>query len=128
MSPSESKNAKGVSEMKSENKLDINVLESLDGTLDIRMMKAESHRLEKLFHEIDTNKDGRINAHELSEGLKRMGYCHISEEQVEVCLFITNEIREIKNFHRRVDIAIFIFNFQLFRSFFASQMLPYREI
>ena len=97
MSPSESKNAKDVSEMKSENKSDINVLESLDGTLDIRMMKAESHRLEKLFHEIDTNKDGRINAHELSEGLKRMGYCHISEEQVEVCIFIKNKIREIKN-------------------------------
>ena len=98
MSQSESKNAKGASEMKNESKLDINVLESLDGTLDIRMMKAESHRLEKLFHEIDTNKDGRINAHELSEGLKRMGYCHISEEQVEVCIFITNEIREIENY------------------------------
>ena len=96
MSPSESKNAKDASEMKSENKLDINVLESLDGTLDIRMMKAESHRLEKLFHEIDTNKDGRINAHELSEGLKRMGYCHISEEQVEVCIFIQNEIKKIE--------------------------------
>ena len=56
----------------------------LDGTLDYRMMKAESHRLEKLFHEIDTNKDGRIDARELFEGLKRMGYYHISEEQVEV--------------------------------------------
>ena len=54
------------------------------GSSDLRMMKAESHRLEKLFHEIDTNKDGRIDAHELSEGLKRMGYCHISEPQVEV--------------------------------------------
>ena len=60
--------------------------ESLDGKLNLRMMKAESHRLEKLFHEIDTNKDGRIDAHELSEGLKRMGYYHISEEQVEVRL------------------------------------------
>ena len=56
-----------------------------DRTLDFRMMKAESHRLEKLFHEIDTNKDGRIDARELFEGLKRMGYYHISEEQVEVC-------------------------------------------
>ena len=48
------------------------------------MMKAEGRRLEKLFHEIDTNKDGRIDARELFEGLKRMGYYHISEEQVEV--------------------------------------------
>ena len=74
-----------VSEMNGENEIEGNTKESLDGNLDIRMMKAESHRLERLFHEIDTNKDGRINAHELSEGLKRMGYCHISEEQVEVC-------------------------------------------
>ena len=77
-------NVKNESEMNCESKLENKTLESLDGNLDIRMMKAESHRLEKLFHEIDTNKDGRINAHELSEGLKRMGYCHISEEQVEV--------------------------------------------
>ena len=84
MSQSEIKSVKNVSEMNSENENDSSALESLDGNFDIRMMKAESHRLEKLFHEIDTNKDGRINAHELSEGLKRMGYCHISEEQVEV--------------------------------------------
>ena len=73
-----------VNEIKVDNKNERTKLESLDGTLDTRMMKAESHRLEKLFHEIDTNRDGRIDAHELSEGLKRMGYCHISEEQVEV--------------------------------------------
>ena len=72
-------------EMKVDNKNERSIFESLDGTLDPRMMKAESHRLEKLFHQIDTNRDGRIDAHELSEGLKRMGYCHISEEQVEVC-------------------------------------------
>jgi len=83
MQVSRIRNVKNDSEMNCENKLENKTLESLDGNLDIRMMKAESHRLEKLFHEIDTNKDGRINAHELSEGLKRMGYCHISEEQVE---------------------------------------------
>ena len=83
MLPHGSVNNKSVNEMKGD-KNDCNVFESLDGTLDLRMMKAESHRLEKLFNEIDTNKDGRINAHELSEGLKRMGYYHISEEQVEV--------------------------------------------
>merc|ERR1719412_1447771 len=54
-----------------------------DRSLDFKRMKAESRRLEKLFHEIDTNKDGRIDARELFEGLKRMGYYHISEEQVE---------------------------------------------
>ena len=87
MPSSELKSAKNVSEMNGENKNDSSALGSLDGNLDIRMMKAESHRLEKLFHEIDTNKDGRINAHELSEGLKRMGYCHITEEQVEVSYY-----------------------------------------
>ena len=76
--------AKHASEMKFDIKNECNKPESLDATLDLRMMKAESHRLEKLFHEIDTNRDGKIDAHELSEGLKRMGYCHISEEQVEV--------------------------------------------
>jgi len=75
--------AKHASEMKFDIKNECNKPESLDATLDLRMMKAESHRLEKLFHEIDTNRDGKIDAHELSEGLKRMGYCHISEEQVE---------------------------------------------
>ena len=86
MQVSRTTNVKNESEMNCENKIENKTLESLDGNLDIRMMKAESHRLEKLFHEIDTNKDGRINAHELSEGLKRMGYCHISEEQVEVSI------------------------------------------
>ena len=76
--------AKHASEMKFDIKNECNKPESLDATLDLRMMKAESHRLEKLFHEIDTNRDGKIDAHELSEGLKRMGYCHISEEQMEV--------------------------------------------
>ena len=50
------------------------------------VMKAEGHRLERLFHEIDTNRDGKIDIHELFEGLKRLGYAHISEEQVEVSM------------------------------------------
>ena len=85
MQPNGSVCAENVNEVKIDNKNERSTFESLDGTLDPRMMKAESHRLEKLFHEIDTNRDGRIDAHELSEGLKRMGYCHISKEQVEVC-------------------------------------------
>ena len=47
-------------------------------------MKAEGHRLERLFHQLDTNGDGRIDIHELFQGLNRLGYAHISEEQVEV--------------------------------------------
>ena len=47
-------------------------------------MRAESHRLERLFHQLDTNGDGKIDIHELFQGLNRLGYAHISEEQVEV--------------------------------------------
>lgn len=47
-------------------------------------MKAEGHRLERLFHQLDTNGDGRIDIHELFQGLNSLGYAHISEEQVEV--------------------------------------------
>lgn len=43
---------------------------------------AEVHRLEKLFHELDTNKDGRIDLTELTSGLHRFGYTHITEEQI----------------------------------------------
>ena len=93
MHPNGSVCAENVNEMKVDNKNERITFESLDGTLDPRMMKAESHRLEKLFHEIDTNRDGRIDAHELSEGLKRMGYCHISEEQVEV-------------FHKHIELIV----------------------
>jgi len=49
--------------------------------------------LERLFHELDTNGDGRIDIHELFEGLKRMGYAHISEEQVEEFLRLSDVSR-----------------------------------
>ena len=52
--------------------------------MDEETAKAEMHRLEKLFHELDENKDGRIDIRELTVGLKRMGYYHITEEQIEV--------------------------------------------
>ncbi len=54
--------------------------------MDRQMRKAEMHRLEKLFHELDLNKDGRIDVHELTVGLKRLGYYHVTEEQIEVRL------------------------------------------
>ncbi len=51
--------------------------------MDGRTRRAEMHRLEKLFHELDENKDGRIDIQELTAGLKRLGYYHITEEQIE---------------------------------------------
>ena len=50
---------------------------------------AEVHRLEKLFHELDTNKDGRIDPTELAEGIRRIGYSHITEGQILVRLKLT---------------------------------------
>ena len=48
------------------------------------LVEAEMHRLEKLFHELDLNGDGRIDIHELAEGLHKMGYYHITEDQIMV--------------------------------------------
>lgn len=50
--------------------------------MDGATMAAEEHRLQKLFHELDANKDGRIDIHELTEGLHKIGYSHITEEQI----------------------------------------------
>ena len=52
--------------------------------LDSKMVNAEIERLEKMFHEIDTNQDGVIDFNELTEGLRKMGYYHITPEQIEV--------------------------------------------
>ena len=52
--------------------------------MDGKAMKAEEHRLEKLFHKLDANSDGRIDIHELTDGLHKMGYSHITEEQILV--------------------------------------------
>ncbi len=51
---------------------------------DPEMVIAEEHRLERLFHELDTNKDGRVDPEELTTGLRRMGYVHITPEQIKV--------------------------------------------
>lgn len=45
--------------------------------------KLEVSRLRKLFHQLDLNKDGRVDPTELTEGLKRQGYAHINKEQIE---------------------------------------------
>jgi len=50
--------------------------------MDADLVEAEMHRLEKLFHELDLNGDGRIDIHELAEGLHKMGYYHITEDQI----------------------------------------------
>ncbi len=55
--------------------------------LDSKMVNAEVARLEKMFHEIDTNKDGVIDIQELTAGLRKMGYYHITREQIEVKQF-----------------------------------------
>ena len=52
--------------------------------MDADLVEAEMHRLEKLFHELDLNGDGRIDIHELAEGLHKMGYYHITEDQIMV--------------------------------------------
>jgi len=45
--------------------------------------QAESERLERLFHQLDANGDGRIDMQELYDGLNSLGYHHISKEHVE---------------------------------------------
>jgi len=46
------------------------------------MAEAERHRLERMFHELDANNDGRVDPKELAEGVKKMGYYHVTEEQI----------------------------------------------
>lgn len=50
--------------------------------MDATMAEAERHRLEKLFHNLDANKDGRVDPSELAQGIKKMGYYHVTEEQI----------------------------------------------
>lgn len=52
--------------------------------LDAAANQAERNRLEKLFHQLDTNNDGRVDPKELADGIKKLGYCHMSEEQILV--------------------------------------------
>ncbi len=41
-------------------------------------------RLEKLFHSLDQNRDGKIDPDELERGLERMGYAHVSKDNIKV--------------------------------------------
>jgi len=50
--------------------------------MDRPMAEAERHRLERMFHELDANNDGRVDPKELAEGVKKMGYYHVTEEQI----------------------------------------------
>lgn len=52
------------------------------------MAEAERHRLERMFHELDANNDGRVDPKELAEGVKKMGYYHVTEEQIIVRHFL----------------------------------------
>ena len=46
--------------------------------------KFDEDRIAKLFNDLDTNQDGKIDITELSEGLKRLGVKHIPGS-AEVC-------------------------------------------
>ncbi|XP_040577782.1 calcium-binding mitochondrial carrier protein SCaMC-2 [Lepeophtheirus salmonis] len=50
---------------------------------DEKELKAELHRLERLFHHLDRNKDGVVGIEDLIEGLHQMGYYHISRQQID---------------------------------------------
>ena len=54
--------------------------------LDPKMVNAEISRLEKMFNELDTNKDGVIDIEEFTQGLQKMGYYHITSEQIAVLI------------------------------------------
>ena len=59
--------------------------------MDGPMAEAERHRLERMFHELDANNDGRVDPRELAEGVKNMGYYHVTEDQIIVrCFFKLN--------------------------------------
>ena len=84
--------------------------------MDADLVEAEMHRLEKLFHTLDLNGDGRIDIHELAQGLHKMGYYHITEEQImvkilritSVILIFTSVIkRKAKKFVKSNDKTIF---------------------
>ena len=61
--------------------------------MDAKTRMAEEHRLKKLFHELDANNDGRIDIHELTEGLHKLGYFHITEEQILVSKFFLKNVK-----------------------------------
>ncbi|CAB4056638.1 SLC25A23S [Lepeophtheirus salmonis] len=58
---------------------------------DEKELKAELHRLERLFHHLDRNKDGVVGIEDLIEGLHQMGYYHISRQQIDDFLKLSDE-------------------------------------
>ena len=44
--------------------------------------KVEEARLEKLFHSLDADGDGKVNLEELMHGLRKLGYTHVTDEQI----------------------------------------------
>jgi hypothetical protein len=65
--------------------------------MDRALVEAEKARLKKMFVEIDTNRDGKIDVQELTQGLRKMGYFHITAEQIEVQALIFHSFILILN-------------------------------
>lgn len=69
--------------------------------MDQALVEAEKARLKKMFVEIDTNRDGKLDVQELTQGLRRMGYFHITAAQIEVhqaCLLHAEYLIHLKMF------------------------------
>ena len=66
-------------------------------------------RLEALFDELDTNKDGVLDAGELIAGITRKGYTHISEDQIKVG--VNNQGRRVFTLLLYSCTPFFIFTF-----------------
>lgn len=44
--------------------------------------KVEEARLESLFHSLDADGDGKVDLAELMQGLRKLGYSHVTDEQI----------------------------------------------
>jgi len=53
---------------------------------EVEKVVVQGSRLESLFHQLDRNQDGRIDAEELALGLQDLGYAHISPDQIKLFL------------------------------------------
>ena len=65
---------------------------------------------EKLFHELDVDKDGRIGVDELSNGLKRLGIDHLPD-QAQVGFRSMLNLISYQNFYLlKIKIQVFLYS------------------